>query len=110
MFWINKGQGHYQHGPSCWNKELEPKIGATIKEGAMEDQDCGWSRKGKAIVKDLWISDPTNDNIRIHNGSSPKELPLMQEPSGLLKTRTNFGDMEQLSKKKMCSKKSVNNY
>jgi hypothetical protein len=29
--------------------------------------------KGRAVVKDLQISDPTNANIRIHNGSNPKE-------------------------------------
>jgi hypothetical protein len=30
--------------------------------------------KGGAVIKDLQISDPTNANIRIDNGSSPKEL------------------------------------
>ncbi len=40
----------------------------------MEVQDYGWLGKGGGVVvKDLLISDPTNANIKIHNGSNPKE-------------------------------------
>jgi len=36
--------------------------------------------------------------------------PLMQESSGPPKIGTDFAEMEQLSKNKTCSKKSVSNY
>ncbi len=63
----------YQHGFSCWNEKLEPKIGVTIGEGAPQDQDCKRLGKGRIVTKDLWINHPKNASIETHNGNNPKE-------------------------------------
>jgi hypothetical protein len=68
-----KRWSRYQHGLSCQNKKPKPKIGVVAGKGAMKDQDYGWLGKGRAVAQDLLISDPTNANTKIHNGSSPKE-------------------------------------
>jgi hypothetical protein len=40
----------YQHGFSCWNEKVEPKIGVTKGEGAPQDQDCERLGKGRIVA------------------------------------------------------------
>ncbi len=70
--------------------EPKPKIGVTGGKGASENQDCRRLGKIWTIIKDLWITHPTNASIKNHFGSDIMSKSTMQKSFGPLKTRTNF--------------------
>jgi hypothetical protein len=80
------------------------------REGSLEDQDCERLRKGKVVAKDLQITHPTNASTISYIGNNTREPTICKNHSDHQKSKPILLTREQLSKKKMCFRKLVNNY